>query len=126
MVAAQAEDDPYVEAALRLFLLTGLRKRELLSARWSNVDLERGEIRLPNTKSGEPQTRTLTTDAVEVLKGMPHMKESVWVFLSHPLSSRQATPSQIWISRSPSDRERRQVHFAVLQQVAQQLLKMAA
>ncbi len=82
MVAVRAEKDPYVQAAVPLFLLTGLRKRELLSARWSDVDLERGEIRLPDTKSGEPQTRTLTSDAVEVLRGIPRMAESPFVFPS--------------------------------------------
>ena len=82
MVAVQAEDDPYVRAAIALFLLTGLRKRELLSARWSDVDLERGEIRLPDTKSGEPQTRTLTSDAVTILEGMPRMAESPFLFPS--------------------------------------------
>ena len=82
MEAVRKEDDPYVCAAIPLFLLTGLRKRELLSARWSDVDLERGEIRLSDTKSGEPQTRTLTTDAMEILKGIPRMAESPYVFPS--------------------------------------------
>ena len=82
MVAVHAEDDPYVRAAIALFLLTGLRKRELLSARWSDVDLERGEIRLPDTKSGEPQTRTLTSDAVAILEGMPRMAEGPFLFPS--------------------------------------------
>ena len=82
MRAVRAEDDPYVRAAIPLFLLTGLRKRELLSARWCDVDLERGEIRLPDTKSGVPQTRTLTSAAVEILKEIPRMAESTFVFPS--------------------------------------------
>ena len=82
MVAVHAEDDPYVQAAIAFFLLTGLRKRELFSARWSDVDLERGEIRLPDTKTGEPQTRTLTSDAVAILEGMPRMAESPFLFPS--------------------------------------------
>lgn len=82
MAAVRAEDDPYVRAAVPLFLLTGLRKRELLAARWSDVDLGRGEIRLPDTKSGEAQTRTLTTDAVGILREMPRMAESVYLFPS--------------------------------------------
>ena len=73
MAEVQREDDPYVRAAIPLFLLTGLRKRELLSARWEDVDLDRGEIRLPDTKSGEAQTRTLVADAVEILRALPRM-----------------------------------------------------
>lgn len=78
--AVARESDPYVKAAIPLFLLTGLRKRELLRARWEDVNLDRGEIRLPITKKGEPQVRTLTAPAVEILRGLPRMAESPYVF----------------------------------------------
>lgn len=77
-----AEEDPFIRAAIPLLLLTGLRKRELLTARWSNVDLERGEIRLPRTKSGEPQTRLLAAPAVDLLRDLPRTDGSPWVFPS--------------------------------------------
>jgi integrase len=82
MVAVEKEPDPYVRAAVPLFLLTGLRKRELLSARWSNVDLGRREIRLPETKTGEVQVRLLPDPAVRLLRGLPRMAESPFVFPS--------------------------------------------
>ena len=71
MEATRKEPDPYVRAAVPLLLLTGLRKRELLTARWENVDLGRGEIRLPDTKSGEAQVRLLPSHAVEILRELP-------------------------------------------------------
>ncbi|GMV08006.1 MAG: hypothetical protein AMXMBFR53_42810 [Gemmatimonadota bacterium] len=80
MKAVQAEDDPYIRAAIPLFLLTGLRKRELLSARWADVDLARGEIRLRQTKTGVPQVRLLPGPAVEILRSLPRMRESPYLF----------------------------------------------
>ena len=76
------EEDPYVRAAVPLFLLTGLRKRELFGARWSDLDLERGEIRLPETKTGGPQIRLLPAPAVRILQDLPCMDESPFVFPS--------------------------------------------
>jgi integrase len=43
---------PFTAAALRLLLFTGCRLREILHLRWQNVDLERGLIFLPDSKSG--------------------------------------------------------------------------
>ena len=39
-------------AAIRLLILTGARLREILDARWENVDIERGVIFLTNSKTG--------------------------------------------------------------------------
>jgi len=82
MEQVNAEEDPYIRAAVPLFLLTGLRKRELLRAKWSDVDLDRGEIRLPETKTGEVQVRLLPPPAVAILRGLPRMMESPYVFPS--------------------------------------------
>lgn len=82
MEAVQKEEDPFVRAAVPLLLLTGLRKNELLRARWANVDLERGEIRLPETKTGEPQTRLLPSPAVGILRDLPRMMGSPYLFPS--------------------------------------------
>lgn len=82
MKAVEGEDDPYIRAAVPLLLLTGLRKRELLTARWTDLDLERGEIRLRKTKTGEPQTRLLPAPAVAILRSLPRFEESPFVFPS--------------------------------------------
>ena len=80
MESVAKEKDPYVTAAIPLLLLTGLRKRELLGAKWEDVDLARGEIRLPMTKTGEAQVRVLIAPAVELLRELPRMAESGFVF----------------------------------------------
>jgi integrase len=80
--ATDQEAGPYVRAAVRLLLMTGLRKNELLSARWTNVDLERGEILLPETKSGAAQTRLLPSPAVQILRELPRYQRNPYVFPS--------------------------------------------
>lgn len=80
MAAVRDESDPFIRAAVPLLLLTGLRKRELLHARWSDVDLERGEIRLPSTKSGNAQIRLLPAPAVTLLRDLPRIAKSPYVF----------------------------------------------
>lgn len=97
MAAVEKEEDPYVRAAIRLFLLTGLRKRELLSAKWEDVDLQEGEIRLPNPKSGEPQTRLLVSSAVQILRELPRMAESPYVFPGRNPSRPRGDIKKPWI-----------------------------
>lgn len=81
MKAAGAEAEA-IQAAIRLFLLTGLRKSELFGARWEHVDLERGELRLPETKSGVAQVRLLPAPAIRILKKLAREAESPFVFPS--------------------------------------------
>ena len=42
----------YPAAALRLLMLTGCRRNEIVMLRWEHVDIDEGEIRLPDSKTG--------------------------------------------------------------------------
>jgi integrase len=57
---------PYAAAALRLLLFTGCRLREILHLRWQHVDMERGCLFLPDSKSGR-KTVILNAPALAVL-----------------------------------------------------------
>jgi integrase len=62
--------------AVRLLLLTGCRKSEILSLRWEWVDIERGCLRLPDSKTGA-KVVPLASAAQEVLIGLPRGSEFV-------------------------------------------------
>jgi integrase len=60
---------PYATAAIRLIMLTGARLREILHLRWDEVDLERGVLRLPESKTGAKDIY-LPTAAINIIKGL--------------------------------------------------------
>ena len=64
---------------VRLLLLTGARKTEILTARWSNVDIERRAIYLPETKTGKPRYVPLSTDAIAVIEGLRRWDRCDWL-----------------------------------------------
>lgn len=70
VAAAQAGEHPSVVAAIRMLLLTGCRRNEILTLKWAYVDLERGSLRLPDSKTG-PKTVLLGAPALELLAGLP-------------------------------------------------------
>lgn len=61
--------DPFAAAALRLLLFTGCRLREILHLRWEHVDIERGLLLLPDSKTGRKAV-VLNAPALEVLNGL--------------------------------------------------------
>lgn len=80
--ALAAEEDIYAVAAIRLLLLTGSRKTELLRARWDRLDLEGRRLLLEDTKTGEPKVTPLSAPALEVIQSLPRMLHSPWIFPS--------------------------------------------
>lgn len=71
--------NPLAVAALRLLLLTGCREGEILTLRWDAVDLERGFLRLADTKTG-PNVRPLGAAAAELIARLPRHQRSPYVF----------------------------------------------
>ncbi len=65
----------YAVAAIRLLLLTGCRKGEILNLRWDQVDLEVGELNLPDSKTG-PRTIVLSPEAAWVLRRLPRLADN--------------------------------------------------
>lgn len=63
---------PSVTGAIRLLMLSGMRLREVLHLRWSEVDIERGLLFLPDSKTGR-KTVVLSAPAVEIIKGLPRI-----------------------------------------------------
>lgn len=55
---------------VQLALETAMRRGELLSLRWENVDLQRQTAHLPDTKNGDARTVPLSTRAVAILESI--------------------------------------------------------
>ncbi|KQY17101.1 hypothetical protein ASE23_00045 [Rhizobium sp. Root73] len=63
---------PSVTGSIRLLMLTGMRLREVLNLRWTETDLDRGFLFLPDSKTGK-KTVVLAAPAVEILKDLPRV-----------------------------------------------------
>jgi integrase len=64
--------DPHAAAALRLLIFTGARLREILGLRWEWVDLERGLLLLPDSKTGK-KAIVLNAPAMKLLIDLPRL-----------------------------------------------------
>ena len=69
---------PHAAAALRLLMLTGCRRNEILTLRWEDVRLEAQELQLSDSKTG-PRTVSLSPEAVQVLATIERMPGNPWV-----------------------------------------------
>ena len=69
--AVEDSPNPMLKYIVALLLLTGCRKRELLDAKWEEVNLDRKVWRIPTSKSGKPRHVPLSDEAVGVLKAVP-------------------------------------------------------
>lgn len=79
--AIDAEDSPYVRAAYWLLILTGTRKSELKAMRWRDVDLERAELYIPDSKTNTSRTIPLSTPAVGLLEHLPQVTGNPFVLI---------------------------------------------
>ncbi len=56
-----------LEAIVRFLVLTGARKREVLDAKWVDIDVEQRLWRIPKTKSGKIRHVPLSAEAMRVI-----------------------------------------------------------
>lgn len=70
-VAVDASPNPMLKHIVALLLLTGCRKRELLDAKWDEVNLDKKVWRIPTSKTGKPRHVPLSEDAIAVLNSAP-------------------------------------------------------
>jgi integrase len=84
LAACERSRNPLLYPLVVLALATGARLGELLSLRWTDVDLTRGVARLARTKNGEPRTLPLTGRALAILTALagPRPSDASFVFPS--------------------------------------------
>jgi integrase len=68
----------YLRPLIALAIETGMRRGELLSIRWKDVDQTARTIRILKTKNGHPRTIPLTPKAIEVLSSLERKDERVF------------------------------------------------
>ncbi len=72
MEALEACKNPWVKPAVILALETAMRRGELLSLRWENINLNERTAHLPDTKNGQARDVPLSPVALQTLKALPH------------------------------------------------------
>ncbi len=66
-------------AVLKIAMLTGMRRGEILKLQWRDLDLERGFIAIRDPK-GKPTTLPLSEAALTVFKGIPRHESNCHLF----------------------------------------------
>lgn len=83
-----------------LSLLTGARRSNLLAMKWQEIDFERAEWRIPDTKNKTPQTIPLMPEVMDVLKRRYDQRggeeSSEFVFPSVGRSGHLVEPKKGW------------------------------
>jgi integrase len=77
--ALSEESDPW-RSYFHLLLLLGVRRSELVAARWADIDFDSHTLRLTRTKSGEPRLAPLPRAGVELLHRLPSLGRSEYLF----------------------------------------------
>ncbi len=95
--AIDQEPNVYIRAALWLYLLTGMRKSELLAAKREHVDWGRGQLRLPDTKADEEQYATLSGPALGILQAIPSLPDNPYLFPGAKPDQHLVNISKAWL-----------------------------
>lgn len=82
-------------AIIRLLAFTGARKNEILSLKWSELDLERGYLRLEDSKTGA-KVIPIGAPAREVLASLPVVEGSPYVFPASSGDSHFQGVERVW------------------------------
>ena len=93
---AAGEAPVHAIAAVRLLMLTGCRRNEVMTLRWEDVDLDAGELRLRDGKTG-PRVVSLSPAAVEVLAAVPRVAGNPWVIVGRRPGQRLSSLYDPWL-----------------------------
>lgn len=80
--AIEADDHPVAGKMMLCALYTGMRRGEMFKLEWSDLDFERGFIRLRDPKGGKDQSIPMNTQARALFESMPVLCQ--FVFAGRP------------------------------------------
>ena len=94
--ALEEEENDIMRDYFLVSLLTGARRANVLAMRWSDVNLERGEWRIEETKTGDAQTIPLTSEVIDILQRRKKQADSIFVFPGIGKSGHMVEPKSGW------------------------------
>ncbi len=94
--AVADEENLTIRDYVLLSLLTGARRANVLSMQWDDVNFDRAEWRIKETKNGTPQTVTLSPEAMEVLRNRKPTEDAAFVFPGTGKHGHLAEPKKGW------------------------------
>lgn len=109
--AINEEENIYAAKGIWLYLLTGLRKNELLQAKYEDIDWERKELRIGETKSGKTHYVPLSEPAIEAIKRLPRQVGNPYLLPGKKIRSHLVNISKPWLRiRKKADMEDVRLH----------------
>jgi integrase len=87
--------NPSSIAIIRLLAFTGARKSEIAGLRWSEVDIERGYLRLGDSKTGS-KVIPIGAPACKILSNIPVIEDTPYVFPASNGKGRFQGVERVW------------------------------
>ena len=75
--ASKSSKHPFLHFFVKLLLFTGVQKSELRLAKWTCIDLHKGELFVAINKGGRSRTVVLSTKALAVLEQVKLWSEAL-------------------------------------------------
>jgi len=94
--AVAKEENETIRDYVLMSLLTGARRSNVLAMRWQDINFDRHEWRIEETKNGTPQTVALSPEAIEILKNRKPSDCAVFVFPGIGKSQHLEEPKKGW------------------------------
>ena len=85
----------HAAAAIRLLVLTGCRRNEILGLRWDDLNFDTGEMRLTDAKTGTRMV-PLTPAVARVFDGLARTPNNPWVFPGKKKGARLVNLNDSW------------------------------
>ncbi len=110
-LSINSESNVFARYAIWLYLLTGARKSEILTAKWEYVDWNRMELKLQDTKSGRTHYIPLSSVAINLLQNIPRVDNNPYIIVGHKAGSHLVNIDKAWRRiRSAADIEDVRLH----------------
>jgi integrase len=90
-----ASGNPFPAAIIRLLILTGCRRSEIVNLRWEHVSIDHGCLLLPDSKTGR-KTVYLNAPALAVLAGLPRPVGNPYVLAGDRDGQPYAGIDKVW------------------------------